>query len=65
MAKFVRSALAVQGFTGWDPGPADGTTRQATLKHHPTQHNQEALRLDYTTMYQGALRRKGKRNKKS
>ena len=39
VVKFMGSALAAQSFAGSDPGRGHGTSRQATLKQHPTYHN--------------------------
>ena len=41
---------AAQGLAGLDPGPGHGTTHQAMLRWHPTQHSQD-IQLEYTTMY--------------
>ena len=39
VVKFMRSALAAQGFAGLDPEHGHGTARQAMLRQHPTCHN--------------------------
>ena len=52
------------GFAGLDPGRGHGTTPQATLRWHPTCHNQKDPRLKYTTMYWGDLGRKSRKEKK-
>ena len=41
VGEFVHSASEAQGFTGSDPGRRHGTAHQATLRQHPTCHNQK------------------------
>ena len=60
------SAAAAQGFVGSDPGRVHVTTHQATLRRHPTCHNQKNLQLRYTAMYQrgfGEIKQKKKKEK--
>ena len=61
--KFARFALVAQGFTGSHPGRRHGTTHQAMLRRHPTQHIQKDLQLEYTTVYWRALGRRRRRRK--
>ena len=61
IVKFARSASAVQGFTGSDPGCRHSTTHQAMLRRHPTCHNQRDPQLKYIAMCQEA---RGRRRKK-
>ena len=49
---------------GSDPGRGHGTAHQATLRQHPTEHNQRDPQLKYTTMYWGDLGRKSRKRKK-
>ena len=51
VVKLVHSASAAQGFSSSDPGHGHGTTCQAMLRQHPTQHNQRPSQLEYTNMY--------------
>ena len=55
VVKFTRSTSAAQRFASSDPGHGPSTARQATLREHPTQHNQKDLQLEYTTIYWGTL----------
>ena len=55
------SASAAQGFAGSDPGRRHGAAHQATMRRHPTCHNQRHSQLESTTIYLGAL---GRRRKK-
>ena len=63
VVKFARSAPVAQGFAGSAPGYGPSTAHQAMLRWHPTQQSQKDLRLEYTTMYWGALERRRKNKK--
>ena len=65
VVKFARSVSVAQGFAGLDYGWGHGTTHQAMLRWHPTQHNHKDLALEYITMYWETLggRRRKKRKK--
>ena len=43
--KFVCSAAAAQGFATSNPGSGHGTARHATLRRHPTCHNEKDPQL--------------------
>ena len=53
VVKFVHSALVAQGFIHLDPGHGHGTTHQAMLRQHPTEHNQRHSQLEYTAVSEG------------
>ena len=61
VVKFRRSTSVAQGFTSLDPGRRHGTAHQAMLRWRPTCHNQKDLQLEYTTVYLGALGRRGEK----
>uniref|UniRef100_A0A9L0T252 Uncharacterized protein n=1 Tax=Equus caballus TaxID=9796 RepID=A0A9L0T252_HORSE len=49
--KYMSSTSAAQGFTDLAPGDGPSTAHHAMLRRCPTQHNQNDLQLEYTTMY--------------
>ena len=64
VVEFACSTLAAQGFARLDHGRGPGTSHQAMLRQHPTQHNQKDLQLEYTTRYWGPLGRRRKEKKR-
>ena len=52
------------GFAGSDPGRGHGIAHQASLRRHPTCHNQRDSQLKYTAMYWGDLGRKSRKKKR-
>ena len=64
VVNFELSNSAAQGFTGSNPGREHGTTRQAMLRRHPTQHNRRHSQLQYTTTYWEGFGKKKKEKEK-